>query len=65
MFFADVRPADGRLGALDITPLQIRRFQLSRPSQEDVDWLRRTLERESAPFGTRVRLAPGGRLSVF
>ena len=64
MYFADVRPADGRLGALDITPLQIRRFQLSRPSQEDVDWLRRTLDRESAPFGTRVGLAPGRRLTV-
>jgi poly-gamma-glutamate capsule biosynthesis protein CapA/YwtB (metallophosphatase superfamily) len=64
MYFADVHPADGRLGALDITPLQIRRFQLSRPSQEDVDWLRRTLDRESAPFGTRVGLAPGRRLTV-
>jgi len=64
MYFADVDTADGRLRALDITPLKIRRVQLSRPSQTDVDWLRRTLDRESAPFATRVAAAPGGRLTV-
>ena len=64
MYFADVDPADGRLRGLDLTPLKIRRLQLSRPSSEDVDWLRRTLDRESAPFGTRVELAPGGQLTV-
>jgi poly-gamma-glutamate synthesis protein (capsule biosynthesis protein) len=37
MYFADVDPADGRLRALDITPLQIRRFRLSRASSEDAD----------------------------
>ncbi len=64
MYFADVDAADGRLRSLDLTPLKIRRLQLSRPSSEDVDWLRRTLDRESAPFGTRVALAAGGRLAV-
>jgi len=52
------------LCALDMTPLKIRRLKLSRPSGEDVDWLRRTLDRESAPFGTHVALAAGGRLAV-
>ena len=64
MYFADVDAADGRLLALDMTPLKIRGLKLSRPSSEDVDWLRRTLDRESAPFGTRVALAAGGRLAV-
>ena len=64
MYFPDIDPADGRLRALDIAPLRIRRFRLSRPSREDVDWLRQTLDRESAPFGTRVALAPGERLTV-
>ena len=64
MYFADIEAADGRLRALDITPLKIRRLQLSRPSREDVDWLRRTFDRESAPFGTRVVAAPGRRLTV-
>jgi len=31
MYFADVDAADGRLRALDMTPLKIRRLQLSRP----------------------------------
>ena len=64
MYFADVDAANGRLRTLDLTPLKIRRLQLSRPSSEDVDWLRRMLARESAPFGTGVSLAPGGRLAV-
>jgi poly-gamma-glutamate synthesis protein (capsule biosynthesis protein) len=64
MYFADVDTADGGLHALDMTPLQMRRFQLSRAPSEDVDWLRRTLDRESAPFGTRVALAEGGRLKI-
>ncbi len=64
MYFADVDPADGRLRALDMTPLKICRLQLSRPSSGDVDWLRRTLDRESAPFGTRIGPAAGGRLTV-
>jgi poly-gamma-glutamate capsule biosynthesis protein CapA/YwtB (metallophosphatase superfamily) len=64
MYFADVDPADGRLRGLDLIPLKIRRLQLSRPSSEDVDWLRRMLDRESAPFGTRAELAAGGRLAV-
>ncbi len=64
MYFADVDPVGGRLRALDMTPLQIRRFRLSRVSREDVDWLRRTLNRESARFVTRVALAPSGRLAI-
>ena len=64
MYFADVDPADGHLRALEVTPLQIRRLQLSRDSREDVDWLRWTLDRESARFGTRVALAPDGRLTI-
>lgn len=44
--------------------LHIYGIKCLRPSSEDVDWLRRTLDRESAPFGTRVELAPGGRLAV-
>ena len=64
MYFADVDGADGRLRVLDMMPLKIRGLQLSRPWEADVDWLRRMLDRESVPFGTRVALAPGGRLTV-
>ncbi len=64
MYFADVDPADGRLSALNMTPLKISRFRLSRRLREDAHWLRQTLDRQSAPFGTRVALLPGGRLTI-
>ena len=64
MYLAEVESADGRLRALDMTPLKIRRFRLSRPAPEDVDWLRQTLDRQSAPFGARIACAPDGRLRI-
>jgi len=64
MYFASLDPATADLLALELVPLQIRRFQLARPSSADVDWLQRTLDRESSHFCTRVTLAPGGRLAL-
>lgn len=64
MYFADVDPDSGRLRALTMTPLQLRKLQLVRPSPDDVEWLRKTLDRESAPFGTRIALTPDGRFSA-
>jgi poly-gamma-glutamate synthesis protein (capsule biosynthesis protein) len=65
MYFADIDAAAGRLRALDMMPLKIRRLQLSRASSEAAEWLRRTLDGESAPFGTRVALPPSERLAVY
>ena len=62
MYFADVDSATGDLRALDMTPLQIRKFRLARPESPDVEWLRETLDRESAPFGVRVARLADGRL---
>lgn len=62
MYFADIEPATGNLAAFEITPLQIRKFRLDRPSKQDVEWLQRTLQRECQPFGTGIVLDPGGRL---
>ncbi len=64
MYFVDVDPASANLRALDMTPLQIRKCRLARPSREDIAWLQRTLDRESAPSGTRVAMTPDGRLSA-
>ncbi len=41
MYFADIEPA-GTLAALEIVPLQIRNFQLVRPSKEDICWMQQT-----------------------
>ena len=54
MYFAEVDTASGRLIDLDLTPLQIRRLRLNRARPADVDWLARTLDRESRKLGTRV-----------
>ena len=54
MYFARVDVATGNLLALDLKPLQIRRFQLVRASPEDVIWMQRTLARESRDFGADI-----------
>ncbi|MFZ2159179.1 MAG: CapA family protein, partial [Bradyrhizobium sp.] len=62
MYFADIEPATGSLAALEIIPLQIRNFQLNRPSRQDIEWMQQTLERESRRLGTGLVLDRGGRL---
>ncbi len=64
MYFAACDPASGRLVDLELVPLQIRRFQLARPSSEDADWLRQRLDRECRPFGARVAAKPDGRFAL-
>jgi len=62
MYFADIEPATGNLAALEIIPLQIRKFRLGRPSRQDIEWLQQMLQRECQRFGTDIVLDPGGRL---
>ena len=64
MYFATLSPATGELTALQMTPLQIRRMTLSRPSHADAGWLRDTLELVSASYGTHVELSADGTLSL-
>jgi poly-gamma-glutamate capsule biosynthesis protein CapA/YwtB (metallophosphatase superfamily) len=64
MYFADIAPATRTLSAVDIVPLQIRKFTLVRPSGPDIDWVRQTLDRESRRFGTTIAVIPPGRLAL-
>ena len=64
MYFAEINPATADVVALKMAPLQIRRFQLLPASSADVDWLLRSLDRESRRFGSRVELEPDGRLTL-
>jgi poly-gamma-glutamate synthesis protein (capsule biosynthesis protein) len=64
MYLVTVDPLSGDLVALELVPLQTRRFQLVRPSSRDVDWLQRTLDRESRPFRTRVNPRAEGWLAL-
>jgi poly-gamma-glutamate synthesis protein (capsule biosynthesis protein) len=62
MYFATVDSATGKLVALQMTPTQIRRFKVNRASGTDAQWLKDTLNREGAKFGTRVKPDKANRL---
>lgn len=64
MYFATVRPSRGTLERLTMVPLQIRNFRLNRATATDVAWLCNVLNREGKTFGTRVRLASDGTLTL-
>ncbi len=64
MYFADLAPATGELTALEIIPLQMRRFQLVRASRSDAEWLAHRLDDVSGGHATRIGLADGCRLNV-
>ena len=54
LYFASVDRDSGRLAALRMSPMRMRRMRLEHASSDDAEWLRSTLERISGPFGTRV-----------
>ena len=56
MYFPTLAGTSGKLISLRIVPLQLRRFQLRRPSRKDAEWLGDTLTREGAAFGTATKL---------
>jgi len=64
MYLADIDPASGELLALEMVPLQIRRFQLVHASRADAAWLAGELNRTGQVFGTRLALTADGRFSL-
>lgn len=56
MYFPALRQSDGSLDRLTMVPLKIRNMRLNRASRQDAEWIRNVLARESARFGTSVRL---------
>jgi poly-gamma-glutamate synthesis protein (capsule biosynthesis protein) len=64
MYFADIDVASRDLAALEIVPLQIRRFRLVRPTAADVAWIRRTLDHECGRFGAGIVPSPDGHLAL-
>lgn len=51
MYFPTLDRGTGRLLRLEIWPLRIRRFRLTRPTREDRAWLLGVLDRECGRFG--------------
>ncbi len=64
MYFATVDPAGGRLVALAMAPMRMRRFRAVRASAEEAAWLAETLSREGRPLGTRVEPVRDGAISL-
>jgi poly-gamma-glutamate synthesis protein (capsule biosynthesis protein) len=64
MYFLTFDASERRLERLEMTPLQIRRFQLHRASKADASWLRDALDRECAKLGTRVAWSGDDRLCL-
>jgi poly-gamma-glutamate capsule biosynthesis protein CapA/YwtB (metallophosphatase superfamily) len=54
MYFATLESSTGRLVRLQMIPTQMKRFRVNRASIEDAQWLKNTLNREGAKYGTRV-----------
>ncbi|MFQ6022280.1 MAG: CapA family protein [Acidiferrobacterales bacterium] len=64
MYFVTVDPLTGKLFRFEMTPIQIKQFQVNRASKADAQWLKETLSRECAKLGTRVELTKEDRLSL-
>jgi poly-gamma-glutamate synthesis protein (capsule biosynthesis protein) len=64
MYLPRLAVPGGRLLELRLVPFRLRKFRLDRATHEEAAWLQSTLGRESARFGTGVRLDDGNDLSV-
>ena len=56
MYFPMLDARTGELNRLELLPLHIRNFRLTRPAQPDRMWLARLLDRECRVFGGHVTL---------
>jgi poly-gamma-glutamate capsule biosynthesis protein CapA/YwtB (metallophosphatase superfamily) len=67
MYFPSFDSSTAHLTDLELVPLQIRRFQLIPASPADIQWMQRTLSRESEQFDARISfgLKTDGRLTLF
>lgn len=64
MYFVSLEPRTGTVAGFDIVPLQVRQFRLVHPIDADMDWVLRTLDRESRHFGTSIIKSADRRLSL-
>jgi poly-gamma-glutamate synthesis protein (capsule biosynthesis protein) len=64
LYFPVIDSSTGKLVRLSLSPMRIQRFRLNRPAVNDVDWVRDTLNREGARFGTRVEVGAAGDLEL-
>ena len=64
LYFASIDPGSGGLSVLRMVPMRVCRMRLIRASHDDAAWVRATLDKASRQFGTHVRGAADGTLTV-
>jgi len=64
MYLATISTQTRALAALQMIPMRIRRMRLNAALHADAEWLRSTLDRVSATFGSHVDLANDGTLNL-
>lgn len=64
MYFVTLCPDSKELSALHMTPMQISKMRLNKTSQADLQWLRDSLDRVSASYGSHVDLTIDGILTL-
>lgn len=64
MYFVKVAPDTGQLIALEMVPMQIRRFRLNPALEHDAHWLHRTLDEQSRNFNCRIELTTDRTLKL-
>ncbi|MFF8291152.1 CapA family protein [Streptomyces sp. NPDC016309] len=64
LYLVAVDPGSGRPPDVRIVPMRARRMRLEHAPDEDLAWLRATLDRISGGFGAHVELDPRGALVV-
>lgn len=65
MYFVTLDPANGALQRLQMSPLQIKRFQLQYPSTSDQQWLRQLMARECGKLGGEIVPSDKGRFELL
>ncbi|MEN8132090.1 MAG: CapA family protein [Pseudomonadota bacterium] len=63
-YFLTLDSNTGKLTRLVMTPLQIRKFRLQYPKEQDREWLRQTMKQECSSLGTRVTKLIDGRFEL-
>ncbi|HVV46860.1 MAG TPA: archease, partial [Bryobacteraceae bacterium] len=63
-YFVSLDRSTRKLVRLEMAPFETHRFSLRAANADGARWLSETLDRESRPFGTTVRLRRGNRLRL-
>jgi poly-gamma-glutamate capsule biosynthesis protein CapA/YwtB (metallophosphatase superfamily) len=64
LYLVDVDATTGIVDSIELVPTRVHRFQLVRPSPQDVEWLGATLGREGASLGVSVEVGENDRLHL-